>query len=251
MNARRLIVNADDLGLTRGVNAGVVEAHRAGLVTSATLLVNYPAAAETRALSEACPALGIGLHLQLSGGPTQLPAARLGSFVARDGRAPAGRDGLVDADPAEILAEARAQLERFRALLGRDPTHFDSHHHAQRVPQVFAAVIALARETGRPVRLVDPWMAPLLGREGIRTTDRFDESFWDEAATLETLLGIVHSLPEGTTELMSHPGLLDEELSSSEGYAAPRARELAVLTSPAAREAVRAAGIELVSFGGL
>jgi predicted glycoside hydrolase/deacetylase ChbG (UPF0249 family) len=251
VSAKRLIVNADDLGLTRGVNQGVFEAHRRGLVTSATLMVNQPAAAEVRALSDSCPGLGIGLHLQLTAGPAQLGTERLPSLLGRRGRLPAGPDGLAEADPAAVLAEAWAQLARFRALMGRDPTHFDGHHHAQRTPQVFAAVVALARETGRPVRLADPWMAELLRREGIRTTDRFDEGFFDETATLETLLGLARALPAGTTELMCHPAVVDDELRSSEPYGAPRARELAALTSPAAVEAFREAGIERISFAAL
>ena len=251
MSPRRLIVNADDLGRTGAVNEGVFDGHRHGLVTSATLLVNYPAAAGVRALSDASPGLGIGLHVQLTAGPTQLPAQRLPSLVGRGGHSPAGPDGLGEADPAEVLAEAWAQLARFRALMGRDPTHFDSHHHAHRVPQVFAAVVALARETGRPVRLADPRMAELLRREGIRSTDRFEDGFSGANATLETLLDLARALPEGTTELMCHPAVVDGELRASGSDGAARARELAVLTSPAAIEEVRKAGIELVSFTAL
>lgn len=248
---RRLIVNADDLGRTRGINAGILEAHRRGLVTSATLMVNYPAAAEVRALSEAHPGLGIGLHVQMTGGPTQLPPDRLPSLCTRDGRTPGRPDGLADADPAEVLAEARAQLGRFRELMGRDPSHFDSHHHSHREPQVFAAVVALARETGRPVRLPCPSMRPLLSREGIATTDRFEERFFGGQATLAVLLDILQSLPEGTTELMCHPAIVDEDLRASSSYALPRAREMEVLTSPQAIAATREAGVELVSFAAL
>ncbi|MGE5127539.1 MAG: carbohydrate deacetylase [Betaproteobacteria bacterium] len=251
MASHRLIVNADDLGRTRGINAGILEAHRDGIVTSATLMVNYPAAAGVKALAAAAPGLGIGLHVQLSGGPPQLPPLKLPSLVGKDGLFAPKPDGLAEADPAEVLAEVRAQLARFRELLGRDPTHFDGHHHAHRVPAVFAAVVAVARETGRPVRLADPPMEALLRREGIATTDRFDESFFDEAATLEVLLDRLRSLPEGTTELMCHPAVVDEELRKTSSYATPRDRERQALTSPAAREAVRAQGIELISFADL
>jgi len=251
MSRTRLIVNADDLGRTRGINAGVAEAHRDGIVTSATLMVNYPAAAEVASLAAANPRLGIGLHLQLSGGRPQLPASRVPSLAGKDGAFPPKPDGLGDADPAEVLAEAWAQLARFRELLGRDPDHFDSHHHAQRVPAVFAAVVALARETGRPVRQVDSGMGPLLRREGIATSDRFDESFFDAGVTLEALLGLLAGLPEGTTELMCHPAVVDDELRAASSYALPRARELELLKSDAVRAAVAACAIELVSFGAL
>jgi predicted glycoside hydrolase/deacetylase ChbG (UPF0249 family) len=248
---KRLIVNADDLGRTHGVNRGVFDAHRRGIVTSATLMVNYPAASEVRGLSDASPRLGIGLHVQLTGGPPLLPSARIPSLVGADGRLAPKPDGLSGADPAEVEAEARAQLARFRELMGRDPTHFDSHHHSHRVAAVFAAVVALAKETGRPVRPADPAQVEILRREGIRTAERFSEEFFDETARLDVLLAIVRGLPEGTTELMCHPAVVDEELRSTSSYALPRARELEALTSPEALEAVRAAGALLVSYAAL
>jgi len=251
MASPRLIVNADDLGRTAGVNAGIAAAHRDGIVTSATLMVNYPAAADAPALAAAHPRLGIGLHVQLTGGASLLPASRLRSLVGRTGQLPPKPDGLADADPAEVLAEVRAQLGRFRELLGREPSHFDSHHHSHRVSSVFAAVVAVARETGRPVRLAEPAMGPLLRREAIATTDRFEEGFFDASATEDTLSALLRALPEGTTELMCHPAVVDDELRASSSYALPRARELAVLTSAGVREAVRARGIELVGFAAL
>jgi predicted glycoside hydrolase/deacetylase ChbG (UPF0249 family) len=248
---RRLIVNADDLGRTAGVVEGIGRAHREGIVTSSTLMVNYPSAERARALAASCPRLSIGLHLQLTAGRPQLPAGRIASLLGRDGLFPAGPEGLAETDPAEVLAEARAQLERFRALMGRDPSHFDGHHHCHRVPAVFAAVVAMARETARPVRLADPAFGPLLGREGIATSDRLEEAFFDGSATVDTLLAILRSLPSGTTELVCHPAVVDDELRASSRYAEPRARELEALTSAAVRDAVRAQGIELVSFAAL
>lgn len=248
---RRLIVNADDLGRTLGINRGILEAHCRGVVTSATMMVNYPAAAEVRALVAGSPGLGIGLHVQLTGGPPQLAPARVPSLVGKDGQLAAKPEGLSEADPAEVLAEARAQLARFRQLMGRDPTHFDSHHHAHRVSAVFAAIVALAKETGRPVRPVEAAQLELLRREGIRTPERFCEEFFGETARLDVLLGILRELPEGTTELMCHPAVVDEELCSTSSYALPRARELEVLTSADAVEAVHASGVELVSYAAL
>lgn len=248
---KRLIVNADDLGRTRGINRGVFDAHRRGVVTSATMMVNYPAASEVHGLSAESPRLGIGLHVQLTGGPPQLPPTRIPSLVGPDGRLPPKPDGLSGADPAEVLAEARAQLRRFRELMGRDPTHFDSHHHSHRVGAVFAAVVTLARETGRPVRPADAAQVELLRREGIRTPDRFSEEFFDEEARLDVLLAIVRDLPDGTTELMCHPAVVDEELRATTSYALPRARELEALTSPEARAEISSSGVELVSYAAL
>ena len=248
---RRLIVNADDLGRTRGINAGVARAHAEGIVTSATLMVAYPAAREVAALSAAHPRLGIGLHVALTGGPPLLPPARLRSLVDAGGRLPARPEGLAGADPAEIAAEARAQLERFRELLGRLPSHLDSHHHSHRLPAVLDALPALAREQGLPVRAASPEVAERLRQEGLRTTRCFVEDFFGEQATLPTLERVLAGLPPGTSELMCHPAVVDDELRASSGYAAPRDQELAVLASPAALAAVRAAGVELAHFGEL
>jgi len=242
IQAKRLIVNADDLGRTPGINRGILEAHRRGIVTSATLMVNYPAAEEATAIARDNPGLGIGLHVQLTGGPSALPPERLKSMVDATGRLPSKPEGLLGPDPAEVLAEARAQLARFQGILGRLPTHFDSHHHSHRTPAVLEAIVTLGRETERPVRNASPEMAARLRREGIKTTDRFVEDFFDDDATLEG---------PGATELMCHPAVVDDELRAGSGYAEPRTRELEVLTREEAKRAVREEGIELVHFGHL
>ena len=248
---KRLIVNADDLGRTPGINRGILEAHRRGIVTSATLMVNYPAAGQAAAIARENPGLGIGLHVQLTGGPSALPAERLQSVVDPSGRLPSKPEGLRGPDPAEVLAEARAQLARFQEILGRLPTHFDSHHHSHRTPAVLEALVVLGRETGRPVRNAAPEMAARLRGEGIKSTDRFIEDFFGDAATLEDLLGILRRLEPGTTELMCHPAVVDDELRAGSSYAEPRTRELEVLTRAEAKQAVREEGIELVHFGQL
>jgi predicted glycoside hydrolase/deacetylase ChbG (UPF0249 family) len=251
MKQRRLIVNADDLGRTAGINQGVFDAHRRGVVSSVTMMVNYPAALEVPALSGANPALGIGLHVALTGGVPTLPPDRVRSLVDGAGRLPPKPDGLGGAAPDEVLDEARAQLARFRQIMKRDPTHFDSHHHSHReVPAVLEALVTLGRETGRPVRAASPEVGKRLRREGIKTTDVFVEEFFDEAVTLEVLLRIIGGV-QGTMELMCHPAVVDEELRSTSSYAEPRTRELAVLTDRRAREAVERAGVQLIHFGQL
>ena len=244
--AKRLIVNADDLGRTDGVNRGILEAHRRGIVTSATLMVNYPAADAVPAIARDNPGLGIGLHVQLTGGPSALPAERLQSMVDASGRLPSKPEGLRDPDPAEVLAEARAQLARFQRILGRLPTHFDSHHHSHRQPVVLEALITLAWETGLPVRNASPAVGERLRREGVPTTEAFIDEFYEDKTRIEDLVRILGSLGLGTTELMCHPAMVDEELRSSSGYAEPRARELAALTHLEARQVIQASGIQLM-----
>lgn len=252
MNGKRLIVNADDFGRTSGINRGVIEAHSRGIVTSATLMVNYPAAAEAARLAKAHPELGVGIHLQLTGGVAPaLPADQVPSLVDASGRLPAKPEGLAGASPAEILAELRAQLRRFRELLGRRPTHFDSHHHVHKLPLVEPAVLTLAWETGLPVRGASPETRTRLRREGLLTSDHFVEDFYDAGATLETLVAVLGRIEMGTTELMCHPAVVDEELRSSSSYAEVRSRELAALTHEEPRQTIQAAGIKLTTYAGL
>lgn len=249
MGGKRLVVNADDLGRTAGVDRGVEEAHRRGIVTSATVLVAHPAAARLAALAARCPGLGLGLHLALTGGPAVLPASRIPSLVDAAGRLPRSPEALLRAEPDDLRVEARAQLARFRSLLGRDPTHLDSHHHAHRLPLVLDVVVELAGDLGVPVRSASPEVARRLRAEGLRTTDCFLEGFFGDSATVETLLGVLGGLREETTELMCHPGTVDDDLRLGSGYAEPRARELQALTDPRVRRAAEDLGVRLVHFG--
>jgi predicted glycoside hydrolase/deacetylase ChbG (UPF0249 family) len=249
---KRLIVNADDLGRTSGVNRGIAQAHRAGIVSSATLMVTQPAAGEAPALARENPELGIGLHVALTGGPPCLPASQLARLVGEDGRLPAGPEGLAAADAAQVLAEARAQLRRFRELMGRLPTHLDSHHHAHAVaPSVLDALVTLAWETGLPLRSVSAEMRAGFRRERIPTPDRFVDAFHGEGATLTNLIRILSGTEPGTSELMCHPAVVDEALAAGSRYSAERGRELAALTHPEARQSLQASGIQLIHFGQL
>jgi len=245
---RSIVVNADDLGRTVGINDGIFEAHRHGLVTSATLMVGFAAARDAAARLHRLPELGIGLHLTLSGARPTLPPERLPSLVDLEGRLPRRPEGLAAVAPAEVLAEARRQLELFVELTGRLPTHLDSHHHSHRQPVVLDAVVALAREHDLPVRRSSEEIAARLAAEGIATSDHFVERFFGENATFEVLLELLRQLPPGTTEIMCHPGYPDDELRRESTYAEPRAREVEVLTDPRLLAAVRELGLRPVRF---
>lgn len=249
--AKRLIVNADDFGRTSGVNRGVVEAHASGIVTSASLMVAYPAAAEAAELARRRPELGVGLHLALTGGPPVLQAARVPSLVDEAGRLRPKPADIAHADPREVLAEARAQLRRFRELVGRLPTHLDTHHHAHALPVVLEAVLTLAWETGLPVRSSTPALRERLRHEGLPTNDHFVDAFHAEGASLDNLVDLLGRVEIGVTELMCHPAVVDDELRASSGYAEPRARELEALVHVDARATLQACGVQLVSWAGL
>ena len=248
---KRVIANADDLGRTAGVNRGIIEAHRRGIVTSASLMVGFPAVAEAASLARENAELGVGLHLTLTDGVPSLSPQQVPDLVDDRGRFHLRPEALEGVPPAQIQEEARAQLKRFRKLLGRDPTHFDSHHHAHRSPAVLEAVLTLAWETGLPVRQGSADLKQRLEHEGIPTTEGFVEEFHGEAATLEALLAILFAVPVGTTEVMCHPGLVDDELRASSSYADERRKELDVLVHREVRQAIQAVGIKLIHYGEL
>ena len=246
---RWLVVNADDLGRSPGVNAGIFEAHRNGLVTSATLMVGFAAAGEAaRALADH-PDLGVGLHVTLTGAAPTLPVTRVPSLVGADGRFPARPDGIDDPDPRELRAEIEHQLARFEQLTGRMPTHLDAHHHSHRHPVVREVLIDIARTHDLPVRSSSEEIRRRLRQSGVPTTDHFVERFYGDATTLDVLLDILRTVAPGSTELMCHPGRVDAELRSGSSYADERERELAVLCDPAARLLAAELGLRLASFG--
>lgn len=248
---KRLIVNADDLGRTPGINAGIFEAHERGLVTSATLMVGFPPAEEAAESWHRTPGIGIGLHVALTGGRPLLPPEEVPSLVGEEGRFPATPEGLDGARPDEVTAEVEAQFERFRALNRRLPTHLDSHHHSHRLPVVRDALVSLAKRHDLPVHNASAEVGERLRREGIATTDTFIEEFFGDEARLEVLLKILAGLGTGVTELMCHPARVDEALRLDSSYVDERERELALLTHPEAIRAIRQEGIVLTHFGEL
>lgn len=219
--ARSLIVNADDLGASEGVNRGIVECHCHGIVTSASLMVTGAAVHDAVALAGKLPNLAIGLHFDVFG---------------EDER----KFDLTDV-PA-IRAEFAGQLERFESLLGRLPTHLDSHRHVHREPRL----LPLFRE------LVEPFGLPLRGDGQVRYVGHFYAQ-WEWKVTDLARVSVAHLLEllrthvrEDWTEIACHPGY------RSPGYRAvylhEREAEVRTLVDPRVRQAVTEEGIRLASY---
>jgi predicted glycoside hydrolase/deacetylase ChbG (UPF0249 family) len=249
---KRLIVNADDFGRARGINRGVLRAHRDGIVTATTLMVGAPASEDAGRAAQEAPSLDVGVHLVLTYGRPVSDPASVRSLVERDGSFPRRPDAFLGtgrADRHEALAEYRAQLARAQLLLGRAPTHLDSHHWLHDEPALEWAITALARETGMPVRPHDDAQRDRLRAAGIPTVDHYRRDFQHEGhvdiATLERILG---DLGDGVTELGCHPGEPDPELAATSTYASLRSDELATLTDPRAKSAVSRNGITLTDY---
>jgi predicted glycoside hydrolase/deacetylase ChbG (UPF0249 family) len=222
---RRLIVNADDFGHSAEVNAGIVEAYEHGIVTSASIMVRRPAAAEAARYTGR---LAVGLHVEL------------GEWNYR-----AGRWRSTGAVPANLVAtEVVKQLERFRDLVGCEPTHLDSHQHVHREEPARSILCDLADQLGVPLREVDPRIRYFGGFYGQDDTGER----WHEGVTVSHLVSLLRSLEEGITELGCHPA---KGVPPGTSYAYERTLELAALCDPEVRDAIEQEQIELTSFSDL
>ena len=248
---KRLIVNADDFGRTPGVNAGVLDAHLFGIVTTASVMVLEAAAEEgvSDALRRA-PNLSFGLHFVLTGGG--LPASSLGHVrsLLVEGRFPRSAAELPPAlAEEEVARELEAQIFLFEKMAGRPPTHLDSHHHSALHPSIQPVFAEAALARNIPARASSPAARESLRAAGVRTPDRVVDAFYGDGATANTLRTILRGIAaEETVELMCHPGRADERLVAGSSYAREREREIALLCDPELRALLTQRQIELVSF---
>jgi predicted glycoside hydrolase/deacetylase ChbG (UPF0249 family) len=228
-STRFLIVNADDFGLSEGVNRGIIEAHERGIVTSASLMVLKHSACSAAAYSRDHLSLDLGLHLDL------------GEWTF-DGEAWVPVYQVVPLDDVAVVAQALdRQLSDFRRLVGRDPTHVDSHQHFHLDEPVRSAALELARGLGVPLRHFSPAIQ-YCGRFYGQTARGVP---LPEAIAIESLTAILTELPSGLTELGCHPGRVTGEEST---YCHERSTEVDVLSHPEVRTLLRALDIELRSF---
>jgi len=224
-----LIINGDDFGLSPGVNHGIIRAHQAGVLTSASLMVRGSAVAEAAALARENPRLGVGLHVDLCEWEYRNEDWHL-------------RYCVVPIENAEAVAgEIRRQLDAFRALMGCNPTHIDSHQHVHRDNPARTVLQGVARELGIPLR---HYRADVSYEGRFYGQSHKGEGFL-EAIRVESLLDIIWTLPAGMTELACHPAAAPDMDST---YKTERIVELKSLCDPRVRAAIRKSGVELRSF---
>ena len=223
-----LIVNADDLGQSNGINRGILQAHERGIVTSASVMVRWPHAAPgcARAVDAG---LDLGLHVDL------------GEWAMRGGEWFPIYEVVDLADESAVRDEVRRQVDAFTALVGRPPTHVDSHQHVHQRDTVRPAVDEVASELGVVVRGLDERVRHVGGFYG-QTGE--GEPLAD-AISVDTLVSILDALPSGVTELGCHPGL---DVTVDTMYRAERAIEVATLCDERVRKAIDARGIRLTTF---
>jgi predicted glycoside hydrolase/deacetylase ChbG (UPF0249 family) len=224
---RNLIVNADDFGLSAAVNGGILEAHVRGIVTSTSLMVRKPAAADAVALAGSQPALAIGLHIDL------------GQWDYEDGQWKVAYERCSPDDEIAVERECREQLEAFRGLTGRGPTHLDSHQHTHMSEPVASAAASIAAELGVPLR------GNRIRYEGGFYGQSGRGEAFPEGIAVARLVELVESLPPGWTEIGCHPGI---GVGAESSYAAEREVEVGTLCDPRVRETIAREGVRLRSF---
>lgn len=230
MTSRRfLIVNADDFGLSPGVNRGIILAHEQGIVTSASLMVRGAAATEAADYARMHPGLSVGLHLDLC------------EWVFANGEWQAAYEVVPANDAAAVAAEILRQLKAFHELTRRGPTHLDSHQHVHRTEPVRSLLLTHARRLGVVLRGEDTaiqYCGEFYGQS--------DKGYpYPEGITVDALSKIIQALPAGTTELGCHPGL---GADADSVYRVERDIECRTLCDPRIGEALRAENISLSAF---
>jgi chitin disaccharide deacetylase len=285
---RRLIINADDFGLTPGVNRAILEAHRFGVVTSATMMANAAAFDDALCVSHDVPALGIGCHVVLVDGTPVLPAEEIPDLVEPGSRHFHGSlskfVGLIVRGrirPEQIEAEARAQISKLQTA-GVHVTHVDTHKHTHMFPQVLRPLLRAAKACGiRRIRNPFEPMRLASVKRGLRTGPRILKR-WTEVKALRMLRGgflrsvkkadmltpegtlgivatgildqkmfndIVAEIPQGSWEFVCHPGYNDADLQlTATRLGESRLQELRVLTSAETRDHLQELGIQLISY---
>ena len=287
---KNLIVIADDLGWTEGVNRGILEAFHHGIVTSTSLLANGAAFAGGVQAARSAPGLGVGVHLNLSDGPPVADRETVTTLLNNDGEFAGGPESLLlrrargGLSMAEVENEWDAQIEKVRDA-GVAPTHLDSHKHVHMLPGLFEAALRLAKRhdigairvaleasslrtalsTGakqhlgvvmkqgvqaRGLKLLARDARELAEHAGISTTDYFCGIAQTGELTRAGVEQLVKSLPDGTTELMCHPGYMDSALQKTPTRLQDsRQTELQILTDTRIRNLVASLGIRLIDYG--
>jgi len=287
---KNLIVSADDLGWTDGVNRGIVEAFRNGIVTSTSLLANGAAFAGGVQAARSAPGLGVGVHLNLSDGPPVADRETVASLLNVDGEFAGGPESLLLRRVrrglllAEVENEWNAQIQKVRDA-GIAPTHLDGHKHVHMLPGLFELALRLAKRhnigairvsleasslraalasgarqnvgmvmkqgvQARGLKLLARDAREQAARTGISTADYFCGIAQTGGLTREGVEQFVKCLPDGTTELMCHPGYADAALQKTPTRLQDsRQTELRILTDTGIRNLVASLGIRLIDYG--
>lgn len=251
---RSLIVNADDCNLTQGVTRAILECHEKGIVSSTTWMVNRPTDSEIVA-QVANSGLGVGLHLNVTSGIPISSPGDVASLVTDHRTFKKKKDYQLSPPAAgELIREYEKQIKLFEKHFGREPTHLDTHHQMHDEPVFFQALLHVARARNLPIRRSVLMRDPQLfkAHASVVTTQKLlgnldAHAFW----TVDQLERQLSDLLPGTTEVMCHPGIWDEELQAVTSMTVAREKERALFSSPHLKKVLEKHKIRLIHFGQL
>ena len=248
----KVIFNADDFGLSKGVNLGIIEAYQCGPVRSTSIMAGTPGFEHAVELAKANPGLNIGIHLAVSAGKSVGGVYR--TITDSDGRflrllevESMANEGKLDLK--EVEAEFEAQIKKVLAA-GIKPDHFDTHHHVHRLPGIITVYLKLVKKYGVAARFLEEELYQP-EYEGVKTTEKFSSEFYGDTATPEDLRRLLSSCDAESFEIMSHPAFVDYDLYSASSYNTKRAYELSILTSPETMDFIKQNGYSLCSYSEL
>lgn len=245
---KKLIINADDFGLTKGCSKGIIDAMKNGIVTSTTVMINMPYAQKAIELAKENGIKKIGLHLTLTCGKPINETSKVSTIVDENGMFYRRKEKPFQIINLEdVKREFSSQIEEFYKNK-IDLTHLDSHHHVHMYEDIREIAVDLAAKYGVPLRAPNAETKKLAEEKKVYTTDFFSMDFYSDNATLEGFKKIIEDCPEGTIEIMTHPGYLDEELMNISSYNVYRQKELEILTNKDAIEWIKSKGIKLIDF---
>lgn len=269
---KTLIVTADDFGAAAAVNEAVETAFREGILTAASLMIAAPAAVDAVQRARSLPGLGIGLHIVVVRGKSTLPVTDIPAIVNQDGRfdrilVRAGfRYFFSPAARRQLRAEIRAQFDAF-AKTGLPLDHVNAHNHMHLHPTILSMILQIGRDYGmRAIRLpyepangigallLKPWIwltRQRLRRAGIRHNDFLLGLAETGSMNKNSMIAALANLPDGVSEIMTHPASGDWDDSESEAAGYRFADELAALIDPAVRTAAEQSGAVRINFAGM
>jgi len=248
---KKVIFNADDLGLTKGTNKGIEESIKKGVVRSTTVMVNMPYALEGIKTIKALGIDSIGIHLNLTCGKPTLPLSEVSSLVDSNGNFYRRRDQLF---PKMILEQAKRELENQIQIAldwGLKPSHLDSHHHIHMYEGIRDITVELALKYGCALRYCNHETKEIIIKNRIKTTDYFTMEFYGDKANFATIKNILLNFEGDTIEFMTHPAVADEELHLLSSYNIGRLDEFRVLTEPEVLNWMAKNEFEIVGYNSL
>jgi len=243
----KLIVNADDFGMSKGVNLGILECFKEGVVTSTSLMANMGAfdhAIEIMKNND----LDVGIHFNLTIGEPLSPKEKIKTLLNETNNLEHNIKRLAVADKNEIRLELMAQLNKFLST-GFSPSHIDFHHELNFSENVLEVTIEIAKEYNLPMRAFEEQSIKKMNEKAVKHSRRFLYEFFGNDLTVDSFINELNKAKhEKIAEIMTHPAYVDNYLLTKSGYSLQRAKELQILTTKEVKEFIKDEKIELIGF---